>query len=340
MVQPMQMPAHVGAATDAVDPAPLRHVAVHDRAPAAELDDALRRAVLRGEVALLVVAGSIAALVHRCTEEPLRPQLRRRAGSSGPDRWPGRAGRGSSRRGCRDGSGSRARTRSGCPPSTSSPSPGSRARPWRPWGCPPWRGCRRRWRTCRRPARRAPWGPDGRATRWSSWAGRCRDRCRTRTSSPRDLIASLGIDPSTTSTNGSSSPRSALKNHSRKSSAPPTGPHSKSISGQCTAIFGSPGSAPRAISSMLGWVAAVSATESPSQLSPALIHRTWMSGSSASVGVPAPAVSVVAMDPPLLLITGTITAGRPGVRSGSPQGGRWLRAWTSGTDRPTAHLKR
>ena len=32
---------------------------------------------------------------------------------------------------------------------------------------------------------------------------------------------------------------------------------------------------------MLGWVAAVSATESPSQLSPALIHNTWMSVSSA-----------------------------------------------------------
>ena len=54
-------------------------------------------------------------------------------------------------------------------------------------------------------------------------------------------MASLGIDPSTTRTNGSSSPRSALKNHSMKSSAPPTGPHSKSISGQCTAILGKPG---------------------------------------------------------------------------------------------------
>ena len=58
------------------------------------------------------------------------------------------------------------------------------------------------------------------------------------------------------STNGSSSPRSALKNHSRKSSAPPSGPHSKSISGQWTAIFGRPGRAPSAISSMLGCVAA------------------------------------------------------------------------------------
>ena len=32
---------------------------------------------------------------------------------------------------------------------------------------------------------------------------------------------------------------------------------------------------------MLGWVAAVSATESPSQLSPALIHSTWIRVSSA-----------------------------------------------------------
>src|SRR5688572_10534582 len=99
---------------------------------------------------------------------------------------------------------------------------------------------------------------------------------------PSSLIFSLGIEPSTTRTNGSSSPRSALKNHSRKSSAPPFGPHSKSISGQWTATFGSPGSAPSAISSMLGWVAAVRATESPSQLRPALIQRTWIRTSSAA----------------------------------------------------------
>src|SRR3954470_24777494 len=98
---------------------------------------------------------------------------------------------------------------------------------------------------------------------------------------PSSCRFSLGIDPSTTNTNGSNSPRSALKNHSRKSSAPPVGPHSKSINGQWTATFGSPGSAPSAISSMLGWVAAVRATESPSQLKPALIHKTWISASSA-----------------------------------------------------------
>src|SRR5512132_4160637 len=96
-------------------------------------------------------------------------------------------------------------------------------------------------------------------------------------------MASLGIEPSITSTNGSSSPRSALKNHSRKSSAPALGPHSKSISGQWTATLGRPGRAPRAISSMLGWVAAVSATESPSQLRPALIQRMWTTASSCSV---------------------------------------------------------
>ena len=36
---------------------------------------------------------------------------------------------------------------------------------------------------------------------------------------------------------------------------------------------------------MLGWVAAVRATESPSQLSPALIHRTWTTVSSGGASV-------------------------------------------------------
>src|SRR5436190_16345550 len=41
----------VGAAAHAVDPPPLGHVALDDRAPAAELDQALGLAVLGGEVA-------------------------------------------------------------------------------------------------------------------------------------------------------------------------------------------------------------------------------------------------------------------------------------------------
>src|SRR6476620_2431816 len=67
-------PADVRAAADAVDPAPLRDVALDHRAPAPELDDALLRAVLGGEVALLVVAGPVAALVHGGAEQPPGPQ--------------------------------------------------------------------------------------------------------------------------------------------------------------------------------------------------------------------------------------------------------------------------
>src|SRR6516164_1908114 len=66
--------ADVGAAADAVDPAPLGHVALDDRSPAAQLDQALRRAVLAGERAFLVVAGPVAALVHGGVEQPPRPQ--------------------------------------------------------------------------------------------------------------------------------------------------------------------------------------------------------------------------------------------------------------------------
>ena len=79
-----------------------------------------------------------------------------------------------------------------------------------------------------------------------------------------------------------------------KLSAPCSGPHSKSISGQCTAIGGSPGNAPSTISSMLGWVAAVSATESPSQLSPPFIQRMWTGAASTSVSA-ASAVLVIAI---------------------------------------------
>src|SRR6266542_4539343 len=57
-------PADVRAAADAVDPAALGDVALHHRAPAAELDQALGRAVLGGEVALLVIAGPVTSLVN------------------------------------------------------------------------------------------------------------------------------------------------------------------------------------------------------------------------------------------------------------------------------------
>src|SRR5919198_1273894 len=62
--------ADVGAAADAVDPAALGHVALDHRPPAAELHQALGGAVLGGEVALLVVAGPVAALVDGGAEQP------------------------------------------------------------------------------------------------------------------------------------------------------------------------------------------------------------------------------------------------------------------------------
>src|SRR5215469_14132670 len=55
-------PADVRAAADAVDPAALGHVALDHRPPAAELDQAAGRAVLTGKLALLVIAGAVAAL--------------------------------------------------------------------------------------------------------------------------------------------------------------------------------------------------------------------------------------------------------------------------------------
>src|SRR5579864_1854108 len=66
--------ADVRAPAHAVDPAPLGHVALDHGTPAAQLDQALGRAVLAGEVALLVVSGPVAALVHGGLEQPPGPQ--------------------------------------------------------------------------------------------------------------------------------------------------------------------------------------------------------------------------------------------------------------------------
>src|SRR4051795_5679709 len=60
--------ADVRAPADARHPSALGHVAVDDRAPAPDLHLALRRVVVVGEVALLVVAGAVAALVDGLAE--------------------------------------------------------------------------------------------------------------------------------------------------------------------------------------------------------------------------------------------------------------------------------
>src|SRR6478736_10473283 len=67
--------ADVGAAADARHPAALGDVAVDHRPPAADLHLALGRVVVAREVALLVVAGAVAALVDGLAEQPLRAQL-------------------------------------------------------------------------------------------------------------------------------------------------------------------------------------------------------------------------------------------------------------------------
>src|SRR6204780_4645801 len=66
-------PAHVRASADAVDPASLGHVALDHGTPAAQLDQALGRVVGASELALLVVAGPVAALVDGRVEQPPRP---------------------------------------------------------------------------------------------------------------------------------------------------------------------------------------------------------------------------------------------------------------------------
>src|SRR5436190_1226405 len=66
--------AHVWAAADPGHPAALGDVAVDDRAPAAQLHLALGRVVVQREIALLVVAGAVAALMHGLAEQPRGPQ--------------------------------------------------------------------------------------------------------------------------------------------------------------------------------------------------------------------------------------------------------------------------
>src|SRR4051794_3635757 len=90
---------------------------------------------------------------------------------------------------------------------------------------------------------------------------------------------SFGIEPSITSTNGaSSSPRAAWRNGARNSSPPSVG--DRTLLWRLT--FGMPGIAPSRTSSMPGWPAAVTDTESPSQLMPSEIQRMWTSSTPAA----------------------------------------------------------
>src|SRR5918999_279856 len=85
---------------------------------------------------------------------------------------------------------------------------------------------------------------------------------------------SLGIEPSTTNTNGAPSVPSMASRKGFRNSSPPTVGDS-TLLWRCT--VGKPGMAPRRTSSMAGCAAAVTATESPSQLIPSEVQRMWTS---------------------------------------------------------------
>src|SRR6202023_2515707 len=65
-------------------------------------------------------------------------------------------------------------------------------------------------------------------------------------------------------------------------------PTSYARTGLCKCTLGSPGMAPKRTSSMLGWVAAVTETESPSQPRPAVIHRICTSATGDGLCVDRP----------------------------------------------------
>ena len=106
------------------------------------------------------------------------------------------------------------------------------------------------------------------------------------------LIFSFGIEPSTTSTKGSSFPASASYQYFMNSS-----PTSYASTGLWRWTFGSPGIAPSTTSSMLGCVAAVIDTESPSQPRPAVIQTMWISRTAGGTWVTRPYGSASTLRP-------------------------------------------
>src|SRR6185312_1985467 len=88
---------------------------------------------------------------------------------------------------------------------------------------------------------------------------------------------SFGIEPSTTSTYGAPSVPSAAARNGAMNSSPPSVGESTLL---CRITLGRPGIAPSSTSSSAGCEAAVTATESPSQLIPSDVHRMWTSSTA------------------------------------------------------------
>src|ERR1700752_1517886 len=64
--------ADVRTATESCHPPTLRNVAIDNRSPAAEFDQASRRAVLARKFALFVITAAIASFVNSLSEQPRR----------------------------------------------------------------------------------------------------------------------------------------------------------------------------------------------------------------------------------------------------------------------------
>lgn len=197
-----------------------------------------------------------------------------------PGRWPSRAGRSASRRGCRAEWGNRARRRSGCPPCSSSPNRDSRA----PHGS----------------GRIACHGVNpavaGAGTRRHHGGGLGRQPIQPFTGGHRLIGGGVVAEPAPVAfvlellvRDGSLDDQDerlqfisfGLEEPRQEIVGAPARSALEVDQGPMDGDLGQTGKRPRAISSMLGWVAAVNATESPSQLRPALIHSTWISASSA-----------------------------------------------------------
>src|SRR5262249_29149137 len=63
-------PADIGTAADSIHPTAFGHVALDDRSPASELDDARFLAIRARKIGLFVIATAIAALVYGLRKEP------------------------------------------------------------------------------------------------------------------------------------------------------------------------------------------------------------------------------------------------------------------------------
>src|SRR5208283_5737681 len=62
--------ANIGTSTYSRHPSALGNIALYDRTPAADLDEAFWRAVFVGEITLLEIACAIAALMHGLLKQP------------------------------------------------------------------------------------------------------------------------------------------------------------------------------------------------------------------------------------------------------------------------------